>query len=58
MTRIIFSVNEDLHAKFKAYCAEQAKDTMTNVLIRLIKNEIGYKEPIKFDNYTEVLKSD
>jgi len=57
MTRIIFSVSDDLHAKFKSHCATQ-HETMTNILIKLIKNEIGYKEPIEYANYKEVLKND
>ena len=57
MTRIIFSVEDDLHAKFKSHCA-QLKESMTKILIGLIKTEIGYKDSIEYDNYKEVLTDD
>lgn len=57
MTRIIFSVDNKLHAEFKAYCAQQ-KESMTKILIGLIKTEIGYKDSIEYDNYKEVLTND
>jgi len=54
MKRIIFTVENNLHRLFKKHCVDRV-DSMTNILVRLIKEEIGYTEPHQYDNYKEVL---
>jgi len=57
MKRIIFSVENDLHRLFKKQCVDRG-DSMTNILVRLIKEETGYTEPHTYENYKEVLTDD